>query len=55
MTKSGAAAHSLPTCKYFQNLQFLKDKIGNKETESMTITSNRHLHQLQAIVRDNKF
>ena len=34
MTRSGAGARSLPTCRYFQNLLFLKDKISNKETES---------------------
>ena len=30
MTKSGAGAQSLQTCKYYQNLQFLEDKIGKK-------------------------
>ena len=34
MTRSGAGNRSLPTCRYFQNLLFLKDKISSKETES---------------------
>ena len=46
MTKSGAGAQSLPTCKYFQNLQFLKDKIGNKETESNISLPDHHFHSL---------
>ena len=33
MTRSGASVRSLPTCRYFQNLLFLKDQISNKETE----------------------
>ncbi len=34
LTRSGAGARSLPTCRYFQNLLFLRDKVSNKETES---------------------
>ena len=34
MTRSGAAYHSLPRCKYFEQLQFLSDKISNKDTVS---------------------
>lgn len=34
MTRSGAAAQTLPKCKYFNQLQFLQDKVMNKETHS---------------------
>lgn len=34
MTKSGAEANTLPKCKYFNQLQFLQEKITNKETVS---------------------
>lgn len=34
MSKSGAASHILPKCKYFTHLQFLLEKVTNKETES---------------------
>ncbi len=34
MTKSGAEYHTLPKCKYFNQLQFLHQKITNKETVS---------------------
>ena len=34
MTRSGAAACSLPKCKYFDQLMFIRDKVANKETSS---------------------
>ena len=34
MTRSGAAAASLPVCKYFESMQFLYDKTLNLPTES---------------------
>ena len=34
LSKSGAAAHTLPKCKYFSQLQFLHEKVTNKETVS---------------------
>ena len=34
MTRSGAPATSLPKCKYFNQLQFINDKVLNKETDS---------------------
>ena len=55
MTKSGAVAHSLPTCKYFQNLQFLKDKIGNKETESNISLPDHHQQQAFAPITSNSW
>jgi hypothetical protein len=41
MTRSGAGACELPTCRYFPNLLFLKDKIADKETESNVSLSNQ--------------
>jgi len=29
MSKSGAAAHTLPKCKFFNQLQFLHEKVTN--------------------------
>ena len=43
MSKSGAAAHTLPKCKYFSQLQFLHKKVINKETESNV--RNDFIHQ----------
>jgi len=34
MTRSGAAASSLPTCKYFAQMSFLYGSVGNRPTES---------------------
>ena len=34
MTRSGAAASSLPTCKYFAQMSFLYGSVGNRHTES---------------------
>ena len=34
MTRSGAAASSLPRCKYFEQMKFLFEKTANKPTES---------------------
>ena len=34
MTKSGVAAHTLPKCKFFNQLQFLQEKVSNKESHS---------------------
>lgn len=34
MTRSGAPAASLPTCKYFEVMRFLYEKSSNKQTES---------------------
>ena len=34
MSKSGAAAPSQPKCKYFNKLQFVHDKVLNKESSS---------------------
>ena len=34
MTKSGAAASSLPKCKYFDQMQFLHEKTANQPTIS---------------------
>ena len=43
MSKSGAAAHTLPKCKCFSQLQFLHEKVINKETESNV--RNDFIHQ----------
>ena len=40
MSKSGAEAHTLTKCKYFDQLQFLQEKITNKETVSNLSFSN---------------
>ena len=34
MTRSGAPASSLPTCKYFEVMAFLHERTTNKPTES---------------------
>lgn len=34
MTRSGAAASSLPQCKYFHQMKFLHEKTANQPTES---------------------
>ena len=34
MTRSGAAASSLPKCKYFEQMKFLYEKTANKPTDS---------------------
>ena len=34
LTRSGAAAHSLPKCKHSASFMFLSDKISKKETSS---------------------
>ena len=34
MTKSGAAARSLPTCNYFNQMLYLVEGVGNQPTES---------------------
>lgn len=34
MTRSGAAASSVPTCKYFAQMSFLYGSVGNRPTES---------------------
>ena len=34
MSKSGAAASSLPMCKYFEQMRFLHDKTANRPTDS---------------------
>ena len=34
MSKSGAAASTLPTCKYFEVMRFLHEKTSNLETHS---------------------
>ena len=34
MSKSGAAASALPTCKYFEQMWFLHDKTANRPTDS---------------------
>ncbi|CAB3994829.1 Hypothetical predicted protein [Paramuricea clavata] len=54
MTRSGAGACSLPTCRYFQNLLFLKDKIANKETESnVSLSNQRHAVSLEDSIIQN--
>ena len=40
MSKSGAEAHTLTKCKYFDQLEFLQEKITNKETVSNFSFSN---------------
>ena len=40
MSKSVAEAHTLTKCKYFDQLQFLQEKITNKETVSNFSFSN---------------
>lgn len=45
LTRSGAAAHTLPKCKFFDVLMFLNDKISNQETQSnidISKSSNNH-------------
>ena len=34
MTRSGAAASTLPKCKFFEQMAFLHEKSANKATES---------------------
>ena len=34
MSRSGAATYTLPKCKYFSQLQFVHDKVLNKDTQS---------------------
>ena len=34
MTRSGAPKSYLPKCKYFNQLQFIHDKVTNKQTDS---------------------
>ena len=34
MTRSGAAASSLPKCKYFEQMRFLHENTANRPTES---------------------
>ena len=34
MTRSGAAASSLPKCRYFEQMAFLYGSVGNRPTES---------------------
>lgn len=43
MTRSGAASHTLPKCKYFENLLFINDKILNQETCSNIVLPNEPL------------
>ena len=43
MSKSGAAVHTLPKCKYFNQLQFLQQKETNQETESNFNNSTNNL------------
>ena len=44
MTRSGAAASSLPQCKYFHQMKFLHEKTANQPTESnITPTFNNDL------------
>ena len=40
LTRSGAAATSLPSCKYFESMRFLHDKGGNRPTESNILIPN---------------
>ena len=40
LSKSGAEAHTLPRCKYFEQMQFVRDKVMNKETQSNVLISN---------------
>lgn len=42
LTRSGAAAHTLPKCKYFDTLLFLHDKVSNRETSSNVILPNEN-------------
>ena len=51
MTRSGAPASSLPVCKLFYELQFLRDKVTNRPT-----TSNlAHKPQLEITERPSAF
>ena len=43
LTRSGAARHALPKCKYFDSLLFIHDKISNHDTTSnIVIPSSPH-------------
>ena len=54
MTRSSAGARSLPTCRYFQNPLFLKDKIANKETESnVSLPNESHADSLEDSIVQN--
>ena len=43
MTRSGAAASSLPKCKYFEQMRFLQEKTANRPTESSIIQAETAL------------
>lgn len=43
MTRSGAAASSLPKCKYFEQMRFLHEKTANRPTESNIIQAETAL------------
>ena len=40
MSRSGAAASTLPTCKYFEIMRFLHNKTSNLETHSNIVLLN---------------
>ena len=40
MTRSGAANHTLPTCRYYEQLHFLNDKVSSQETTSNIVLPN---------------
>jgi hypothetical protein len=46
MTKSGAAASSLPRCKYFEQMKFLHEKTSNQATESNLTYSQNSVQQV---------
>ena len=46
LTKSGAPAHALPKCKYFDQLMFVHDKVKNRETESNVVICDED-HEMQ--------
>ena len=43
MTRSGAAACSLPKCKYFEKMRFLHEKTVNRPTKSNIIQTETAL------------
>ena len=50
LTRSGAAGHTLPKCKYFDSLLFLYDKISNRETTSnVTLPKENSSEDLETI------
>ena len=52
-TRSGAAASTFPVCKFFKNLQFLKDTVSAKDTETnLDLDDTLHPDPLEQNIND---